>query len=202
VSLTIPKNTTFSCPEFSCRKKLTSDRRLLNNIKLHYPEHLEVACHNNLTICSMPWRIEPTKQHEFNSNKDSVEDLDKLRYLEQVENIAYSESQPPPPPLPQTDTYPGAGAILIDYIADTESSTLTVTMRQTGKQSLRLLATVPDCNFGSGFGSKQNCFANCDYGLSLIRNRQLGYVSKVHSQPVWIGRVVSWSPSGSINTLK
>jgi len=34
-----------------------------------------------------------------------------------VENIAVSESQPPPP-LPQTEIYPGASALLIDYIAE------------------------------------------------------------------------------------
>jgi hypothetical protein len=42
--------------------------------------------------------------------------LDALPYLEHVENIAESESQPPPPPLPRTDTHPSAGSLLSDYI--------------------------------------------------------------------------------------
>jgi hypothetical protein len=65
----------------------------------------------------MPRRVEPAQYREFNTNKDSVKDLDAFSYLEHVEIFADSESEPPPPP-PQTEIYPGAGAPLIDYIAE------------------------------------------------------------------------------------
>jgi len=114
VSSTMPEKTPIRCPEFSCQKKFTSDSLRLKPIKLHHPIHLQVA--KNLTIHSMPGRVEPAQCCEFTANKDSVEDLDAFPYLKHVENIADSDSQPPPPPPPQMETYPPAGTPLSDYI--------------------------------------------------------------------------------------
>jgi hypothetical protein len=62
--------------------------------------------------------VEPAQGGQFNANADSVEDLDVFPYHKNNENIADLESQPAQP-LPQTEIYPGAGALLIDHNAET-----------------------------------------------------------------------------------
>jgi len=118
VSLTMPVKNTLCRAEFSCPKKFTLDSWRLNHIKLHHPEHLQVARQRNLVIDSAPRRIEPAQHREFNFNKDLVEDLDAFPYFEPLENLADSQSQPPPPPPPWTESYPVTGALLSDYIAE------------------------------------------------------------------------------------
>jgi hypothetical protein len=86
-------------------------------MKVYHPEHLQVAPTENLTFRSISRCVEPAQSREFNINKASVEDWDGFPYLEHVENIADSVPQSLPS-LPRTDTYPGPGALLIDFIGD------------------------------------------------------------------------------------
>jgi hypothetical protein len=87
----MPEKTPFCFPECSCRKISSSDSWQLKHIKLHHPEHLQVACQKTLTISSAPRHVEPTQHCEFKANEDLVEDLDMFPYLKQVENITESK---------------------------------------------------------------------------------------------------------------
>jgi hypothetical protein len=89
VSSTMPEKTTFCRHKFSSRKKFTSDSWRLNHIKLHHPEHLQVA--KNRTVRSAPRRLEPAPHFKFNANKHSVHDMDAFPYLKHVENIPDSD---------------------------------------------------------------------------------------------------------------
>jgi hypothetical protein len=113
----MPEKTPCLCPEFSCRKKFTSDSWRLKHIILHHPKQLQVARQKIPTITRAPRRVELALCREFNAKKHSVEDLDAFPYLKHIDNIAYTESQPPPP-LSQTEIYPGASSPVIDYIAE------------------------------------------------------------------------------------
>jgi len=118
LSLTMQETTPFRRPEYSCWQKFTSHSWRLKYIILHHLEHLQVAHQKNLIVCSAPQRFEPSQCCEFTTMWHSLEDLGALSYLEHLENIADSESQPSPPPLPWTESYPTAGALLSDYIAE------------------------------------------------------------------------------------
>jgi hypothetical protein len=66
----------------------------------------------------MPRHVEPAQRREFHTNNDSVNDLDRFPYLDQVENIADTECQPLPHSLLWTQKYPGSSTQLSDYITE------------------------------------------------------------------------------------
>jgi hypothetical protein len=82
----MPGKSLLLCPEFSCRKKITSDSVGLKNIKFHHSEHLQVAHQKNQTFRSAPRPVELTHGDEFDAIKDSIEDLDVFPYLEHLAN--------------------------------------------------------------------------------------------------------------------
>lgn len=112
----MPEKTPFRCPELSCRKKFTSDSWRHKHIKLHHPERLTITRpKHEPAVRNASQRKKHAQRREFNANKDTVEDPDAFPYLVHLENIADSEP-PPTPHLPRTETFPGAGAPLRDYI--------------------------------------------------------------------------------------
>jgi hypothetical protein len=117
MSSTMPEKTPFHCPELSCRDKFTADSWRLKHIKLYHPEFRQVAHQEILTVHSVPRHVEPTQHHQSNTNNISVKDFHGFPYIEHLEHITDSESQPPRPPLVLTEPYPGAGAPLSNYIA-------------------------------------------------------------------------------------
>ena len=118
VSSTMQEKTPVRCPKFSCRKKFTLDSWCLTHIQLHHPKHLQVACKKSPAVNSAPRRVESAQCREVNAYKYSAQELHTFPYLEQLEQIADLESQPPPPLLPRMGTYPSTGSALSDYIAE------------------------------------------------------------------------------------
>jgi len=114
----MPEKTPSFCPKFSCQKKFTLASCQLIHINLHNPEQFQVAHQKDRSIRNTPRGVEPARCREFNSNNDSVEAVDALRYIEHLENIADSEFQPLPQSLPQTETYSGASPSLSNCIAE------------------------------------------------------------------------------------
>jgi hypothetical protein len=71
-----------------------------------------------MTVHSTPRRVESAQCHKSNTNKDSVKGLDAFPYLQHIEYIVDSESQPPLTPLLQTQPYSTVGVQLRDYIPE------------------------------------------------------------------------------------
>jgi len=96
----------------------TSESWQHTHLKLHHPEHHEVACQKNLPVRCATQRIDLAVRREFNTNEDSVEYLNTFPNLEHLQNTAHSESQLPPHPLLQMESNPGAGAPPRAYITE------------------------------------------------------------------------------------
>ena len=78
---------------------------------------MQFAHLRNLTISSTPGGIELGQHRESNGDQEGVDDLKAFLCLENIANIADSESQPPPPPVHWTEKSPGAGTPLSEHIA-------------------------------------------------------------------------------------
>jgi len=121
----MPAKTLFNDPQFLCRKKFTSDPWWLKQIKLHYPAQLQGARKKNLTIYSAPQCVEPAPRREFNTDKESIKDVELFPYLEHVKTTADTAILPQPPTPRRREIFSGAGVALSDYMAEWwESDTL------------------------------------------------------------------------------
>jgi len=72
----------------------------------------------NLTSHRPPQHVESAQCCEFNTTKDTVENLYAFLYLKHIENILGSKSALPPPPLPRMETNTGPGAPLSNHMAE------------------------------------------------------------------------------------
>ena len=126
VTMSAPFRHILRCPDHRCGKKFELDTWRLNHIKKYHPDLLpppttNFFCKRN-PIGNLPQTqtsrrsINSPRPREFNANKDPVEDLCAYPYIEHLENIEESTTDKTPPPQPWTETYPNAGAPLVDYI--------------------------------------------------------------------------------------
>jgi hypothetical protein len=89
----------------------------LNHIKLLHPEHLEFALQKDRTNTNTTQPVETAQHRKFCANRHSVKDLDGFPYLEHIQKIIDSASQPPPP-LPRKEIFPCAAAQVIHFISE------------------------------------------------------------------------------------
>jgi hypothetical protein len=109
----MPVKLILRCPANNCRKKFQSDTWRLRHIRTHHPEHAEPGLKTShaRVVPIAQRRRRPVRPREFNANKDPVEDPDALPYIEHL-----NERESTPPPQPYTETFPKAGAPLLDYL--------------------------------------------------------------------------------------